>query len=95
MRKEDAVTPEAVVEIGKRALEVTLLLGAPMLIFSLIVGVGISIIQATTQINEITLTFVPKIFAVFLALALFLPWMLQLVIAYVTELFASIPGMTG
>jgi flagellar biosynthetic protein FliQ len=89
------MTPDTVVEIGKRALEMTLLLGAPMLIFSLIVGVGISIIQATTQINEITLTFVPKIFAVFLALAIFLPWMLQLLIAYVTELFAAIPSLAG
>jgi flagellar biosynthetic protein FliQ len=89
------MTPDTVVEIGKRALEMTLLLGAPMLIFSLIVGVGISIIQATTQINEITLTFVPKIFAVFLALAIFLPWMLQLLIAYVTELFTAIPSLAG
>ena len=89
------MTPDTVVEIGKRALEMTLLLGAPMLIFSLIVGVGISIIQATTQINEITLTFVPKIFAVFLALAIFMPWMIQLLITYVTELFTAIPGLTG
>ena len=89
------MTPDTVVEIGKRALEITLLLGAPMLIFSLIVGVGISIIQATTQINEVTLTFVPKIFAVFLALAIFLPWMLQLLITYVTDLFAAIPSLVG
>jgi len=89
------MTPDAVVEIGKRALEVTLLLGAPMLIFSLVVGVGISILQATTQINEVTLTFVPKIFAVFLALAIFLPWMLQLLITYVTNLFSSIPALVG
>lgn len=89
------MTPDTVVEIGKRALEITLLLGAPMLIFSLVVGVGISILQATTQINEVTLTFVPKIFAVFLALAIFLPWMLQLLITYVTDLFAAIPGLVG
>ncbi|MBI5137924.1 MAG: flagellar biosynthesis protein FliQ [Nitrospirae bacterium] len=89
------MTPEMVVDIGKRALEMTLLLGAPMLLFSLVVGVGISIVQATTQINEITLTFVPKIFAVFLALALFMPWMLRMLVAYVTELFAMIPGMVG
>jgi flagellar biosynthetic protein FliQ len=89
------MTPDTVVEIGKRALEITLLLGAPMLIFSLVIGVGISILQATTQINEVTLTFVPKIFAVFLALAIFLPWMLQLLITYVTDLFAAIPGLVG
>ena len=89
------MTPEMVVDIGKRALEMTLLLGAPMLLFSLVVGVGISIIQATTQINEITLTFVPKIFAVFLAIAIFMPWMLRTLIAYVTELFTVIPGLTG
>jgi len=89
------MTPDTVVEIGKRALEMTLLLGAPMLIFSLVIGVGISILQATTQINEVTLTFVPKIFAVFLALAIFLPWMLQLLITYVTDLFAAIPGLVG
>ena len=89
------MTPDTVVEIGKRALEMTLLLGAPMLIFSLVIGVGISILQATTQINEVTLTFVPKIFAVFLALVIFLPWMLQLLITYVTDLFAAIPSLVG
>lgn len=89
------MTPEMVVDIGKRALEMTLMLGAPMLLFSLVVGVGISIVQATTQINEITLTFVPKIFAVFLAVALFMPWMLRMLTSYVSELYAMIPGMAG
>ncbi len=89
------MTPEMVVDIGKRALEMTLLLGAPMLLFSLVIGVAISIVQATTQINEVTLTFVPKIFAVFLAIAIFMPWMLRTMISYVTELFTMIPGLTS
>ncbi|MFQ5508685.1 MAG: flagellar biosynthesis protein FliQ [Leptospirillia bacterium] len=89
------MTPEMVVDIGKRALEITLLMSSPMLIFSLIVGVSISIVQATTQINEITLTFVPKIFAVFLAVAIFLPWQLQLMTTYVQSLFAAIPALSG
>ncbi len=89
------MTPEMVVDIGKRALEMTLLLGAPMLVFSLVVGVGISIMQATTQINEVTLTFVPKIFAVFLSIAIFMPWMLRTLTGYVTELFSMIPGLGG
>jgi len=88
------MTPEMVVDIGKRALEMTLMLGAPMLLFSLVVGVAISIVQATTQINEVTLTFVPKIFAVFLAIAIFMPWMLRMLTSYVTELFTLIPNLT-
>jgi len=89
------MTPEMVVDIGKRALEMTLMLGAPMLLFSLVVGVAISIVQATTQINEVTLTFVPKIFAVFLAVAIFMPWMLRTLTDYVTEIFALIPTLTS
>jgi len=89
------MTPEMVVDIGKRALEMTLLMAAPMLLFSLVVGVAISIVQATTQINEVTLTFVPKIFAVFLAIAIFMPWMLRMLTSYVTDLFTMIPGMVG
>jgi flagellar biosynthetic protein FliQ len=85
------VTPDLVVDIGRRALEMTLLLSSPMLVASLVVGLIISIFQAATQINEVTLTFVPKILVVFLALVLFLPWMLRLMIGYTTNLFLNIP----
>mgnify|MGYP000919441788 CR=1 FL=1 len=72
------MTQEMVVAIGREALSVTLLISGPMLLFGLIVGLVISIFQAVTQIHEMTLTFVPKILAVALALLIFLPWMINI-----------------
>ncbi len=89
------MTPEMVIDIGHRALQLTLMLAAPMLVISLVVGVLISIVQATTQINEMTLTFVPKIFAVFVATALFMPWMISTFLRFVEDLFIMIPGLTS
>jgi len=89
------MTPQMVVEIGREALTVTLLVSAPMLLFGLIVGLVISIFQAVTQINEMTLTFVPKILAVALALLIFLPWMISMITDFSRHMFDLIPGLVG
>ena len=80
-------------EIGRQAIEVTLVLAAPMLITALVVGLIISIFQAATQINESTLQFVPKLVATFVVMILFGPWMLQYVMDYIQRLFSSIPQL--
>lgn len=86
------MTPEFVMDMGRRAMEVTLLLSAPVLLLGLIAGLIISIFQAVTQINEMTLTFIPKLIAIFLGLMLFLPWMLQVMTGYTTSIFVNIPN---
>lgn len=82
-------------EIGRQAIEATLILAAPMLLAALAVGLIVSIFQAATQINEMTLQFVPKLVAMFLVLILFGPWMLQYMIDYIQRLFGSIPQLIG
>lgn len=89
------MTPGVVMEIGRQAIEVTLVLAAPMLITALVVGLIISIFQAATQINESTLQFVPKLIAMFVVLIIFGPWMLQYVMDYIQRLFGSIPQLIG
>jgi flagellar biosynthetic protein FliQ len=89
------MTPQMVVSIGREALTVTLLVAAPMLIFGLIIGLIISIFQAITQINEMTLTFVPKILAVALSLLIFLPWMINMLTDFAHHMFDLIPGLVG
>jgi len=86
------MTPELVMTIGKSALETVLLISAPMLLLSLVTGLLISIFQAVTQINEATLTFVPKIIVTFLALLIFFPWMLRVMLGFTTTLFTNIPA---
>jgi flagellar biosynthetic protein FliQ len=88
------MSPEFVLDLGKQALILTLLLAAPMLLLGLTVGVVISILQSVTQIQEMTLTFVPKIIATVLALIFFGPWMLRLLISFTVELYAKLPLMT-
>jgi flagellar biosynthetic protein FliQ len=84
-----------VISIGREALQVTLLVAAPMLGFGLLVGLVISIFQAVTQINETTLTFVPKILAVSLALLLFMPWIINTLTDFARHMFALIPQLAG
>ena len=74
-------------------METTLLVAAPMLVSGLIVGLLVSIFQAVTSIQEMTLTFIPKIVVVFLALVLFAPWMLEIMMAFTINLFNSIPDV--
>ncbi len=87
------MTPETVMTIGQRALEMTLILSAPLLLTALVTGLLVSAFQAATQINEMTLSFIPKLLAVALALVVAGPWMLKLLVSYTRELIASIPGL--
>ncbi|MEX1022286.1 MAG: flagellar biosynthesis protein FliQ [Dehalococcoidia bacterium] len=83
----------AVITIAQDALMTTLLVAAPILIVSLAVGMLVSVFQAMTQINEVTLTFVPKIFAVFAVSALMGPWMIGTMVNYTTRLLTALPEL--
>jgi flagellar biosynthetic protein FliQ len=87
------MTPETVMTIGSRALEITLLLAAPLLLVALVTGLIIGAFQAATQINEMTLSFIPKVLAMSLAMVVAGPWMLKVLLSYTRELFDSIPGL--
>ncbi|HKT72897.1 MAG TPA: flagellar biosynthesis protein FliQ [Steroidobacteraceae bacterium] len=87
------MSPETVMTIGSRALEITLLLAAPLLLVALITGLIVGAFQAATQINEMTLSFIPKLLAMTLAIVIAGPWMLKTLIGYTRELFESIPGL--
>ena len=89
------MTPELVMNIGRQAIEVTLLLSGPMLLAALVIGLIISIFQAATQINEQTLSFIPKLLGMLLTLILAGPWMLQMMVDYIRLLFESIPQIIG
>jgi flagellar biosynthetic protein FliQ len=89
------MTPQTVMELGRQALEVLLLVSAPLLIAALVTGLIISIFQAATQINESTLSFIPRLVVMFITLIFAGPWMLQLMIDYIRRLFDAIPGMLG
>ena len=86
------MTPEMVTEIGRQAIETTLIVATPILGLSLVVGLAVSVLQAMTQLNEATLTFVPKVLAVFVAIVVFLPWMLGVLTSFMTQLFLTIPN---
>jgi len=81
--------------IGRQAIEMTLILSGPLLLAALAVGLIVSIFQAATQINEQTLSFIPKLLAMFLMLILAGPWMLQMMVDYIRRLFESIPQIIG
>ena len=89
------MTPELVMNIGRQAIEMTLILSAPLLLAALVIGLIISIFQAATQINEQTLSFIPKLVGTFLVLILAGPWMLQMMVDYIRRLFESIPQIIG
>ncbi|HIJ85233.1 MAG: flagellar biosynthetic protein FliQ [Magnetococcales bacterium] len=86
---------ETVLELVIDALKTALMISAPMLLTALVVGIVISLFQSVTQIQEMTLTFIPKILATFLALTLTLPWMLETMMDYFKRLFDSIPGIVN
>jgi flagellar biosynthetic protein FliQ len=89
------MTPETVMTIGSRALEMTLLLAAPMLLVALAVGLLVGIFQAATQINEMTLSFIPKLIGMAAVLVIAGPWMLKELISYTRTLIESIPSLVG
>jgi flagellar biosynthesis protein FliQ len=87
------MSPETVITIGSRALEITLMLAAPLLLVALVTGLIVGAFQAATQINEQTLSFIPKLLAMALAVVVAGPWMLKVLISYTRELFESIPSL--
>jgi len=89
------MTPETVITIGQQAIEMTLMLAAPLLLSALVIGLVVSIFQAATQINEMTLSFIPKLLGIFLALILTGSWMVNTMVDYIQRLFGNIPWMIG
>ena len=84
------MSPEQVLHVGRQAVETVLLTAAPMLIAAMVIGLLISIFQAATQINEQTMTFIPKIVAVFVTLLIFGPWIIELLVTFTTGILAQI-----
>ncbi|MCC5793129.1 MAG: flagellar biosynthesis protein FliQ [Chromatiales bacterium] len=89
------MTPETVLTVASDALGIAAMLAAPLLLTALATGVAIGVLQAATQVNEMTLSFIPKLLTLVVALLVAGPWMLQLIIAYTRNLFDAIPGMIG
>jgi flagellar biosynthetic protein FliQ len=87
------MTPETVMTIGQRALEMTLMLAAPMLLVGLLIGILVGIFQAATQINEMTLSFIPKLLGIAATLVVCGPWMLKQLVGYTHMLIESIPSL--
>jgi len=85
------MTQQFIVDFAMDSIKTTLLLSAPMLGFGLITGLVVSIFQAVTSIQEITLTFIPKILAVFLSILLFFPWLMQLMLTFTSNVFNNFP----
>lgn len=85
------MTSEFVITFAQEAFKITMMISAPMLIMGLIAGVAVSIFQAVTSINEMTLTFIPKIIAVFIALLIFFPWMLKVMINFTEKVIINLP----
>lgn len=87
------MTPELVIQLARRSFEATLLMSAPLLLFSLVVGLAISVFQAVTSINEATLAFAPKIVAVMVAVIIFFPWMMSYMSDFTREIYSLIAIM--
>ena len=85
------MSPEFVVDLARRAMEVTLMVSSPMLGFGLLIGITVSIFQAVTSIQEMTLTFIPKILGVMVAIVLFMPWMLQVMLSFTADILINFP----
>ena len=89
------MSSDLIIQIGQNALWIVLLVSAPMLGLGLAVGLLVSVFQATTSIQEATLAFIPKIIAVFVAILLFGPWMLSILVEYFTNIFVNLPLYIG
>eukprot|EP01133_Synstelium_polycarpum_P022618 gene22618-27130_t len=81
--------------LGRQAMEITLMVAAPMLLVALIIGLVVSIFQAATQINEATLSFIPKLVGIFIAIVVAGPWMLSVMLDYMRQVFTGIPNLVG
>ena len=86
---------DVVIQLGQEALMIVMLVSAPMLGLGLLVGLMVSVFQATTSIQEQTLAFIPKIVAVFVAILIFGPWMLRIMVEYVTNIIVNLPLYIG
>ncbi len=89
------MTPDSVMTVAREALTITTMLAAPMLLCALGVGLIVGMLQAATQVNEMTLSFIPKLLSLVVTLAIAGPWMLRLIIGYTRSLFHAIPGLIG
>jgi flagellar biosynthetic protein FliQ len=89
------MNPDLVVNLVQQALQTTILVSAPLLLAALVTGLIVSVFQAATQINEMTLSFIPKLLAIFGVAALAGPWMLGLLVDFTRRLYTAIPGMIG
>ncbi len=89
------MTPETLVDIGRNALVTTMLVASPILLVALCVGLAIGVLQAATQIQEMTLSFIPKLFAVLITTAVMGHWMLTVLVEYMRQLVISIPSLLG
>ena len=89
------MTPESVMTIGRTAMEITILVASPVLLVTLVAGLIVSIFQAATQINDASLSFIPKIIAVLVTFAIAGPWMLTVMTDYMRRVLTDLPGMIG
>ncbi len=89
------MTPESIMSMGHQAILVTLMVSAPMLLVALAIGLVVSIFQAATQINEATLSFIPKLLGIFITLILAGPWMLTILTDYLRSVLTNIPNLVG
>jgi flagellar biosynthetic protein FliQ len=87
------MTPEMIMSVGRHALEIMLLLAAPLLLVALVVGLLVGVFQAATQINEMTLSFIPKLAAMAVVITIAGPWMLKVLVSYTRALIQSIPSL--
>ncbi len=89
------MTPESVMTLGQQAIELILMLAGPMLLSALVIGLVVSVFQAATQINEQTLSFIPKLVGIFAALVLLGPWMVSMMVDFIQRLYGNIPWLAG
>lgn len=89
------MSPDSIIDISQQALYVITMLAAPMLISALLIGLLIGMFQAATQINEMTLSFIPKLLILVVSIMMAGPWMLELIVNYTRRLYLSIPGLIG
>jgi len=89
------MTPENIMTLGRQAIEVTVMVAAPLLLVALVVGLIVSIFQAATQINEATLSFIPKLLGIFATLVLAGPWMLGVLTDYLRLILTNLPSLAG
>jgi flagellar biosynthetic protein FliQ len=89
------MSPESALSFGRHAVEITLMLSAPLLLAALVIGLIVSVFQAATQINEMTLSFIPKLIGILVTLIITGPWMLSVMLDYMREIFSNLSSFTG